>query len=186
VAAVRTGRHYIGYDTDAGYVEAARGRVAGEVASLPIELSAGDGRATDPFLGGWSSKEVAKRLLIEAGYTEIDDQASLIPGAAPTLRAIDRTGGVWWFEVVGGRTSNRPGAQRIDLLWRAIAKGAIVREIEPTNRFAILTVGLPTDGSGRRALAAVTGPGRPVAAVVDMLAKEALAMLAAMPAPTPE
>ncbi len=181
VAAVRTGRHYIGYDTDAGYVEAARRRVAGEASSLPIEISASDGRATDPFRGGWASKDVAKRLLTEAGYTAIDDQAALIPGAAPTLRATDRTGRVWWFEVVGGRTSNRPGAQRIDLLWRAIAKGAIVREIEPANGFAILTVGLPTDGSGRRALAAVTGPGRPVAAVVDMLSPGAVATLAAMP-----
>jgi hypothetical protein len=30
VAAVRTGRHYIGYDTDPAYVEAARVRVAAE------------------------------------------------------------------------------------------------------------------------------------------------------------
>ena len=182
VAAMRTGRHYIGYDTDAGYVETARHRLAGEVVSLPIEISANDGRATDPFHGGWSSKELAKRLLTDAGFIEIDDQAALIPGAAPTLRATDRAGRVWWFEVVGGRTSNRPGAQRIDLLWRAIAKGSIVRETEPTSRFAILTVGLPTDGSGRRALAAVTGPGKPVAVVVDMLSDAAVATLATLSA----
>jgi DNA modification methylase len=182
VAAVRTGRHYLGYDTDAGYVEAARLRVGAEVASLPIEVAAGDGRATDPFRGGWSSKEVAKRLLADAGFTAIDDQATLIPGSAPTMRAVDRAGITWWFEVVGGRTSNRPGAQRVDLLWRAIAKGAIVRETDPTSRFAILTVGLPTDGSGRRALAAVTGPGKPVAVVVDMLSEAAVATLAALPA----
>ena len=30
VAAVRTGRHYVGYDTDAGYAAAATERVAGE------------------------------------------------------------------------------------------------------------------------------------------------------------
>ncbi|MGZ4738155.1 MAG: DNA-methyltransferase [Ilumatobacteraceae bacterium] len=180
VAAVRTGRHYIGYDTDPGYIEAARRRLAGESAVLPVEVAADDGRTTDPFRGGWSSKEVARRLLTDAGYTELDDQAPFIAGAVPTLRAIDHAGRVWWFEVVGGRTSNRPGAQRIDLLWRAIAKSAIVRQTEPTSGFAILTVGLPTDGSGRRALAAVTGPGKPVGVVVDMLSPTAVDTLAAL------
>ena len=33
VAAVRTGRHYLGYDTDEGYARAARERVAAEVAA---------------------------------------------------------------------------------------------------------------------------------------------------------
>jgi site-specific DNA-methyltransferase (adenine-specific) len=92
VAAVRTGRHYIGYDTDPGYVEAARRRLAGESATLPVEVAATDGRITDPFRGGWSSKELAKRLLIEAGFTELDDRASFIPGAVPSLRAIDHAG----------------------------------------------------------------------------------------------
>ena len=128
VAAVRTGRHYIGYDTDASYIEAARRRVAAEQVSSVVEIAATDGRVTDPFRGGWSSKEVAKWLLTEAGYTQLDDQASIVAGAAPTLRGVDpgRQG-----VVVRGR--RRPhlepsGAQRIDLLWRAIAKGAIARE----------------------------------------------------------
>ncbi len=182
VAAARTGRHYIGYDTDPGYIEVARRRLATESPALPVVISANDGRTTDPVRGGWSSKELAKRLLTDAGFIDLDDRAPFIAGAAPTLRAIDQAGRVWWFEVVGGRTSNRPGAQRIDLLWRAIAKGAIVRETEPMNGFAILTVGLPTDGSGRRALAAVTGPGKPVALVVDMLSETAGATLAALSA----
>ena len=61
-----------------------------------------------------ASKELAKWLLGEAGFSNIDDTASVVPGVAPTLRAIAPTGAVWWFEVVGGRTSNRPGAQRIE------------------------------------------------------------------------
>ncbi len=35
VAAVRTGRHYLGYDTDEAYAKAARARVAAEVEALP-------------------------------------------------------------------------------------------------------------------------------------------------------
>lgn len=178
VAAVRTGRHYVGYDTNAAYVRTAMRRVEVEsealAAELPVEVTAGDGRATDPRRGGWSSKELAKWLLTEAGFERLDDQGTLVGVTAPTWRAVDRGGRAWWFEVVGGRTSNRPGAQRIDLLWRAIAKSAIVRETEPDTGFAVLTVGLPTAGSGGRALAAITGPGKPVAAVIDMLSDMAV------------
>jgi site-specific DNA-methyltransferase (adenine-specific) len=181
VAAARTGRHYIGYDTDAGYVDAARRRVAAELTPGPVpervRAAATDGRTTDPFQGGWSSKELAKWLLVEAGFDQLEDQAVVMPGVVPTLRAVDASGGTWWFEVVGGRTSNRPGAQRVDLLWRAIAKGAVVRETDPSARFVVLSVDLPSAASGGRALAAVTGPDRPVAAVIDMLSPEAVAAL---------
>ncbi len=184
VAAMRTGRHYIGYDTDNGYIEAAERRLVDErvdVAAAPtVELLANDGRKTEPFRGGWSSKEVAKWLLTEAGFLDIDDEAIVMPGVAPTLRAIDRGGRVWWIDVVGGRTSSRPGAQRIDVLWRAIAKGAVLLQIDPSAGFAILTVDQPTAASGGRALAAVTGVGKPVAAVVDMLCESAVSTLAGL------
>ena len=183
VAAVRTGRHYIGYDTDTSYVEAARRRIAAErPAASAVWLAAGAGRATDPFRGGWSSKEVAKWMLVEAGFTQIDDQVSVVAGVAPTMRAVDAGGRTWWIEVVGGRTSNRPGAQRMELLWRAIAKGAVVGEADPTAGFAILTFGLPSAASGGRALTAVTGPGKAVAAVVDMTDDAAVATLKNLPA----
>jgi site-specific DNA-methyltransferase (adenine-specific) len=178
VAAVRAGRHYIGYDTDAGYIEAAQSRVEDERKTSTVEVSATDGRTTDPMRGGWASKDIAKSLLTEAGFTEIDDSASVVPGVIPTLRAVGRGGGVCWFEVVGGRTSNRPGAQRLELVWRAIAKGAIVREADASASFAVLTVDLPAPASGGRALAAVTGNGKPVAAVIDMLSADAVSSLA--------
>jgi DNA modification methylase len=178
VAAVRTGRHYIGYDTDAGYVAAAQDRLVKEVWTPAVELAADDGRTTDPQRGGWASKELARWLLGAAGFSDIDDQVSVVPGVVPTLRAVAPTGAVWWFEVVGGRTSNRPGAQRIELVWRAISKGAIVREVDPSSRFAVLTVDQPTAASGGRALAAVTGRDKPVFAVVDMLSEGAVSAIA--------
>ena len=180
VAAVRTGRSYIGYDTDPEYVDAARRRVAEEGVEQDrsiVGLLANDGRKTEPLRGGWSSKEIAKWLLTEAGYTDIDDQAIVMASVAPTLRASDVNGRTWWFEVVGGRTSNRPGAVRLDLLWRAVSKGAVVREVDPTAGFVILTVDEPTAASGGRALAAVTGADKPITAVVDMLSDAAVSML---------
>ena len=121
---------------------------------------------------------LARWLLTEASYTNIDDQVIVIPGVVPTLRATDRNGRTWWFEVVGGRTSNRPGAVRLDLLWRAISKGAVIRRVDPSAGFVILTVDQPTAASGGRALGAVTGAGKPVTAVVDMLSETAVAALA--------
>ncbi|MDP9464654.1 MAG: site-specific DNA-methyltransferase, partial [Actinomycetota bacterium] len=95
VAAVRTGRHYIGYDTDSGYVEAARRRVAGERSAPTVKVLANDGPPTDPFVGGMSSKDLAKWLLVEAGFTHLDDQAVVMAGVAPTLRAVDGAGRTW-------------------------------------------------------------------------------------------
>ena len=179
VAAVRTGRHFIGYDTDAAYAAAATARIEQESAMPQVQLAAGSGRTTDPMVGGWAAKDVAKSLLTDAGYTDINDDAKVLVGVQPTLSAVDAKGHRWWFEVVGGRTSNRPGAQRIELLWRAIAKGAIVHEADPKSRFGVLTTGLPASASGGSALRAVTGPKKPVAVVINVMADDAVAQLRA-------
>ncbi|MCY7298822.1 MAG: site-specific DNA-methyltransferase [Ilumatobacteraceae bacterium] len=179
VAAVRTGRHFIGYDTDAEYAVAAMTRIGGESSVPQVQLAAGSGRTTDPLEGGWAAKDLARSLLADAGYTAISDEAKVLTGVQPTLSALDAKGRRWWFEVVGGRTSNRPGAQRIELLWRAIAKGAIVREADPSARFGVLTTGLPASASGGSALKAVTGPKKPVAVVIDVMAADAVASLRA-------
>ena len=107
----------------------------------------------------------------------VKDSQGIVPGVEPTLAATDRRGRRWWFEVVGGRTSNRPGAQRVELLWRSIAKAAVAHSTDPSVRFGVLTVGLPTTTNGGRALDAVVGPRRPVAMVVDLLADDAVAAL---------
>lgn len=179
VAAVRTGRHYIGYDTDAGYVAAATERLRHTHQQEQVRVAARDGKGTDPFVGGWAAKDLARALLAEAGFRDITDDARLISGVQPTLRATDRKGRRWWFEVVGGRTSNRPGAQRVELLWRAIAKAAVVREVDPTAKYGVLATGLPSAAAGGAALKAVTGARRAVAVVVDLLADDARAHLRA-------
>ncbi len=43
VAAVRAGRHYVGYDTDADYVERAEARIAEERVRAPVAASSGAG-----------------------------------------------------------------------------------------------------------------------------------------------
>ncbi|HTH07745.1 MAG TPA: site-specific DNA-methyltransferase, partial [Ilumatobacteraceae bacterium] len=177
VAAVRTGRHFAGYDTDSGYAEAAMARVADERPLAQVTLGAEPTRDGDPLQAGWAAKDVAIEVLGAAGFTQVTDKGKVVNGVEPTLRAVDGQGRRWWFEVVGGRTSNRPGAQRIELLWRAIAKGAVVAAADPDAMFGVLTVGLPSAAGGGAALAAVTGRDRPVAVVVDVLAADAADVL---------
>jgi len=180
VAAIRTGRHFVGYDTDAGYAAAAMQRVRAETRVPQVRLTATEGRDADALASGWAAKDLAAAMLQAAGFTGVDDDAKVVPGVEPTLQGTDRHGRRWLFEVVGGRTSNRPGAQRIELVWRAIAKASVAHEAEPGVGFAVLTVGLPAAQSGGRALEAVTGGGRPVAAVIDLLAADAASRLAAL------
>ncbi|MFZ9629142.1 MAG: DNA-methyltransferase [Ilumatobacteraceae bacterium] len=177
VAARRTGRHFVGYDTDPRYVTAAAERVADEHARPQVRLGSRSSTHGDPLENGWAAKDLAAAMLEQAGYVDITDGDRIVPGVEPTLAAVDRRGRRWWFEVVGGRTSNRPGAQRIELLWRAIAKAAVAHSVDPSVRFGVLTVGMPTTTNGGRALEAVMGPRRPVAMVVDLLDADALSSL---------
>ncbi|MFM8311077.1 MAG: DNA methyltransferase, partial [Ilumatobacteraceae bacterium] len=176
VAARRTGRHFVGYDTERRYVRDALARVDAEHARPQVRLGARQSGA-DPVEAGWAAKDLAVALLEQAGFASIADGARIVPAVEPTLAAVDRRGRRWWFEVVGGRTSNRPGAQRIELLWRAIAKAAVAHAVDPSVRFGILTVSLPATGSGGRALASVTGPRRPVALVADLLSDDVVEQL---------
>jgi site-specific DNA-methyltransferase (adenine-specific) len=181
VAAKRTGRRYIGYDTDQAYVDAAMARVASEpTAQRGIEVPAGGDRSGDPVRGGWSAKELARAHLTDAGFAEVVDAPAVAPGVRPTFKAIDRQGDVWWFEVAGGRTGSRPGLQRVDVLWRAIAKGAVIVAAEPSHHYVVLSWGLPAAASGGRALDLVTGPGRALAAVLDLSSPDLSAALATL------
>jgi hypothetical protein len=148
--------------------------------SRPIRwfhVPACDKPTLDPITAGAAARDLARLALADAGFTDLVDDASVVPGVQPTFRATAPDGTVWWLEVAGGRTGTRPGLQRVEVLWRAIAKGAVVTAHDPTHRYAVLHCGLPSGASGGRALSEVTGPGRPVAGLVDLLAPNAAAQL---------
>jgi site-specific DNA-methyltransferase (adenine-specific) len=180
VAARRTGRHFLGYDTDATYVAAALARVEREGDPEPgVAVAAGE-RGADPLRGGWSTKEIARQYLGDAGFDDIVESPSIAPSVPVTFRARDPHGRSWWFEVAGGRTGSRPGLQRIDVMWRAIGKGSVVRAAAPADRYVVLTWGMPAAASGGKALDLVTGPERDVHAVVDLSAPGAVGALASL------
>jgi site-specific DNA-methyltransferase (adenine-specific) len=180
VAAVRTGRHFVGYDTDEQYIELARARVdkerarlrrdaAAPRAAVPSVAPAGEDEIGRAWREGRAAKERAQVLLDECGFTRVVANPKLPAGVDVSFRAVDPAGREWLFEVAGGITSSRPGLKRSDTLWKTIAKAAVVHAAAPECRFVVLTPALPARASAAaNALAAVTGAARPIADVVDL------------------
>ncbi len=159
VAAVNTGRHYIGYDTDAGYVRRARERIESMVPAAPRDRR--------------TLKEMARTLLDAAGYRDVDENVRVAPGVTVSFRATSPDGVVKLFELGGTHTPARPGLSRIDAVWRVIAKAAVAAEAMPGTEFVVLTSATVRGGP----LAAVVGAGRPISAVVDVTGSDAAAGL---------
>jgi modification methylase len=150
VAASATGRHYVGYDSDAEYVRRARERVGSLAPTEPTDRR--------------TVKELARELLASAGYADAVEGVRVSPGVTLSMRATGPDGVVRYFELGGVNTPARPGLSRIEMVWRTIAKAAVVREVEPDADVVVLTVGMVRGGP----LAAVTGSGRPIRDIVDM------------------
>jgi site-specific DNA-methyltransferase (adenine-specific) len=155
VAAVNTGRHYVGYDTDPDYVRRARERVASMVPEATRDRR--------------TLKEMARALLDDAGYTDVEESVRIAPGVTVSFRATGPDGVVRLFELGGTHTPARPGLSRVDALWRVVAKAAVAQQVARGLDFVVLTAGTVRGGP----LAAVVGAGRPIDAVVDMTRADA-------------
>ncbi len=156
VAAVNTNRRYIGFDTDGGYVRQALARVASLAPHVAVERR--------------TLKEIARTLLDEAGFVDIEENVRVSPGVTVSFRGVGPDGAVQLFELGGVHTPARSGLARIDAVWRTIAKAAIAHEVAPDVEFVVLTSGTVRGGP----MAAVSGRGRPIARVVDATSPDAL------------
>ena len=195
VAAVRAGRHFVGYDTDAEYVRDALGRVEKEreratsplwsdlpLSVLPAKPSADDTEnmffQTRSVREGKAAKEVAKHLLTECGFRDLEEDQKLPGGLELNFRAVDAHDGVWYFDVSGAFSSTRPGLKRTDTLWKALGKALVLSSVQPNVPLVLITTDLPARASaGDAALQQVTGPGQAIADVVEMSDAKALARL---------
>lgn len=189
LAAVRTERHYVGFDTDEGYVALAERRIAEErAASLAsgrdrrVTVAPGRG-AKDPVdhsfeedvARGQKAAELARRALADSGFGDIERDVTYADlGTAVDFRARDTKGGLWLFELAGGFSATRPGLRRPDVLWRALGKASVLHQARQDGRrkdlapLVILSTDLPAEGSaGARALAGVLGG--PVHDVLELL-----------------
>lgn len=189
VASLRTGRRFLGFDTDAGYVKRAEERIDSErkrLAALKedqgfrVELPAVQPADTpdDDFQSravreGRQAKYLAERLLEETGFTNIRaDQKLKHLGVEVNFVAADQAGQDWVFDVSGAFTSSRAGLKRTDTLWKALGKAAVLHQGGATDgvRLVLLTTDAPTPGSaGDKALRVVKGPGKPIFDVIELL-----------------
>jgi site-specific DNA-methyltransferase (adenine-specific) len=188
VAAIRTGRHYIGFDTDQGYVDAACRRIEDEHerlahdanrasggfrVSLPAVARAneGDDEQAKAVREGRQAKELAAVLLTDCGFTDVrTDVKPRGLGITLTFVATDQQGNDWAFDVSGAFTTNRAGLKRADTLWKSLGKAAVLHESDAAMPLVLLTTDAPTRGTaGRKALDVMRGPDRPIVDVIELL-----------------
>jgi len=171
VAAVRTGRHYVGYDTDPDYIKLAKARVKEEKSerasaekkvrarSVVVPSTSGtedfQSRSTEE---GKAAQALAVDILESAGF-EIVQRDYKVPGLGlrVNLVAKDRAGEKWYFDVTGAFTSTRGGLLRTDTLWKCLGRASVLAtcKLRPV---VLLSSHLPPRRStGDRALRAV-GP----------------------------
>jgi site-specific DNA-methyltransferase (adenine-specific) len=191
IAAIRTRRNYIGYDTDAGYIERARDRILEETAriqalerdqpaairvQLPARPSPSDDPSGEDFQSravreGRQAKELAAALLRDCGFTEIEADVKFPSlGIEVNLMAIDATGERWAFDVSGAFTSSRAGLRRTDTLWKALGKAAVLHDHIERLPIVLLTTDPPQKGSaGYNAITGMIGESRLIYDLIELL-----------------
>ena len=187
VAAIQTGRHYVGYEIDPEYHQRALERVATETSETGrgprsrFDDESGTETATEKAVRqGRAIRDVATAVLLDAGFTDIRDNVKVGPGIDVTFEASDRAGAAWLFDLSGAFTASAPGLVRTETMWRAIGRATVVDRHRQGRRLVLLTSHRPPRRSpAGRALAEVVGPDRPIFDVVELLDDEDRARLAA-------
>jgi DNA modification methylase len=188
VAALRTSRHFIGFDTDNSYITRARARIMGEkkrlhqlddVASTPFRVRLPATRSTDAgddfparaAQEGRQAKDFARLLLEHCEFVDIRADVKLPRlGIELNFLAVDQTGHEWAFDVSGTFSASRAGLKRTDSLWKALGKAAVLNEGRKDLPLVLLTTDAPTRGSaGSTALEALRRPGGPVFDLIELL-----------------
>jgi len=183
VAAVRTGRRYLGYETDEDYWTTACKRLADEQGKsrpdpdfrvhLPAVAPADDEEdfQARAVREGRQAKELARILLEECGFQDICPKVKL-PGLGIEIDfvASDATGGSWAFDVSGAFTSSRAGLKRTDTLWKALGKASVLAAARDDRPLILLTTDAPPPlSAGAIALNKVKGHSQPVYDLVELL-----------------
>jgi hypothetical protein len=129
---------------------------------------------------GWSAKELAQRVLLDAGFelTSLDAKGAPKPvrlrhGADVAFAAVDATGTRWLFDLAGSftRGNDRAGLRPTDVVWKTLGKAAVIAnaETEPY-RLVVLTTELPAKGQPTAgALREARGAGKPIFDIIDLL-----------------
>jgi DNA modification methylase len=175
VAAIRSGRKFVGYETEQGYVDRATQRAETErghaeknhdaspygvaLSAATEKVSAKDQSHVDAVRAGRPAEDIARALVVDCGFNDVVMHERFDTGLQVSLSACDAAGSRWYFDVCGGFASSRPGLRRADVLWKALGKVSVLESLEtPPRPLVLLTTELPPPGSnGDVALRAVHG-----------------------------
>jgi site-specific DNA-methyltransferase (adenine-specific) len=119
---------------------------------------------------------MARAVLAALDLSEIEEEVRISPGVTLSARARTSEGATHHFEFAGVHTPARAGVARIEHVWKSIAKSAVLRSTDPEAQLIVLTSGTVRGGP----LAAVTGPDRPIRAVVDLTRDDAVEKLSTL------
>jgi modification methylase len=177
VAALRAGRHYVGFDTDPDYVAKAEARIAeerdrlaeGEVttggpwARPRITTRTEESTTLDHALHhGRKVWDVARLALDEAGFDDIStDKRKVRPvaGVDIDLTARDQRGNRWHVLLAGSFSASNPGLRRVDTMWRIMGEASALSRSDTVDRLLVLTTDLPPKGTAAaRSFRSVVGP----------------------------
>lgn len=171
VAAARTGRRGIGYDTDPSYVRTARQRIEQALPSTfgSVEVPHPDLHDADRFQAratkeGKAVQAIAQKVLEEAGFRVTHRNAKLRgTGVQMNLVAVDGDERQWYFDVTGAFTTARGGLLRTDTVWKCLGRAHVVQntvnagQVEKTP-LVFLTSHLPNRGSEGDVALRAAGP----------------------------
>jgi site-specific DNA-methyltransferase (adenine-specific) len=171
IAALRTGRHYLGFDTDAAYVAAANERIAAERKRLRPRRKAptptGATSHDEAITKGASALDVAAALLEDVGFLDVARKPRFPAGVDASLAAADAKGRRWAVFVAGGFGTAPSGLRRGEVLWRVLGQAAVLRTLDPSVRVLVLSTDLPGRSTpAGQALRAATG--NPLTEVVQL------------------
>jgi site-specific DNA-methyltransferase (adenine-specific) len=180
VAALRTERHFAGYETDEDYVLQSKRRVEAErqrqtgapplrvvLPGRPDDGAHGDDARASALREGRAAREVARVTLERSGFVDIEQEVSFPEGVDVSFVAQDAHGRPWRVDVAGGFTSSRPGLRRTEVLWKTLGKAAVLASVRRGVGLVVLTTDVPAAGSdGDSALRALVGPGKPIHDVI--------------------
>lgn len=176
IAALRSDRHFVCYDTDESYVDLARRRVEEEKVHLAeVEEARKRRRVVIPAVPqaapededpqaravreGQRARDIARLVIEQCGFTEINEDRRFGSGVEVNFVAKDAAGNRWFFDVSGAFTSSRAGLLRMDTVWKALGKAAVLKASKLGRyRLVLLTTNLPRKNSaGDAALRAARG-----------------------------
>jgi modification methylase len=164
VAAVRTDRHFVGYDLDEAYRQIALRRVADEqerlsrldeyqrrktvLPAIPQPALENEDFQRRAVVEGRKARELARWLLEASGFSITNEDQTFAGGVEVNYVAKDMAGRRWFFDVSGAFTSPRAGLLRTDTLWKALGKAAVLATTEVDDyALVLLTTDLPTPGT---------------------------------------